>query len=200
MPSAYPRMNSRRRDARPSCRHRANVVATGHSPGSRRKREENCSLPLMTSGNNISEVRRGRTSRCRGGRLERADLTAGCRQPDVVSDLETFTAVCIYPPRMMPRLKHCEGIVARERYIPFLSARPVVSLPVASTHPWGSLSRNGFSGFERSTAANAESRPARASKLNVGSAIFDLYRVYRRSRALSRADTGETGISEWILH
>lgn len=59
---------------------RAAPCRDGHSPGSRRKREGNCSLPLMTSSNNISEVRRGHTSCCRGGRLERADLTAGCRQ------------------------------------------------------------------------------------------------------------------------
>lgn len=87
--------------------------------------------------------------------------------------------VCVYSPRMMPRLKHCEGIVARERYIPFPPAASsrllpllivvaVVSFPSPSLGPpTGDHSTNGFSGFERSTAANAVSRSVRASKLNV---------------------------------
>lgn len=72
-------------------------------------KEENCSLPLMTWGNNISEVR---ASRCRGGQLERADLTAGCRQPDAVLGLETFATVCIYTLAVGDALlKHCAAIV-----------------------------------------------------------------------------------------
>lgn len=124
------------------------------------------------------------TSRCRGGRLERTDLTAGCRQPDAVSDLKTFTALLrarhVYIPVVDDApfetlLEYCCG---GNRYIPF--SRYLLSLPlslsiflfrshhlVVSTHE--SNSKNGFSGFERSTAANAESRSMCASKLNVDS-------------------------------
>lgn len=109
-----------------------------YSTGSRReKRGENCSLPLMTSGNNISEVRRDSylplprrstwKSRPNSGM---SSVRCGLRPRNLYC--LTPRAACVYT----RRLKHCEGIVVRV-YIPRsppLLYSSLLSLPVTSSH------------------------------------------------------------------
>lgn len=120
------------------------------------------------------------TSRCRGGRLERAGLTAGCRQPDAVSDLKTFTALLrarhVYIPVIDDApfetlLEYCcGGIIFRS----LRSAALPFSVPITLSHPSRERvnPKYGFSGFERSTAANVPIECMNL-KLNVDSAGLD---------------------------
>lgn len=104
-----------------------------YSTGSRReKREENCSLPLMTSGNNISEVRRDSylplprrstwKSRPNSGM---SSVRCGLRPRNLYC--LTARAACVYT----HRLKHCEGIVVHV-YIP--RSPTILVTPFPSRH------------------------------------------------------------------
>lgn len=164
----------------------------GHSTGSRReKRGGNCSLPLMTSGNNISEVRRDSylplprrstwKSRPNSGMLS---VRCGLRPRNLYCLIAR--AACVYISAGWNTARVLL-FTFTFRFPPLLYSS-LFFLPVTSSHPPTRINRGTVSADSKARSRRIPSLDRCVHlKLIVGSARLDLYKAYQIFHMLSRS-------------